>query len=143
MGRNWLSWMLLLSLSVAGCGGGGPKDKPKLVPAAGVARFKGQPVKNAAINFYPEKGPVASGLTDESGAFTIKYNGQLGAVIGKNKVTVISTEQAGEIPEASGDEMKYAVQNTFSKKYNDPATTDLIVDLPEAGNTELVLDLTP
>ena len=81
---------------LAGCGGGGSKDRPNLAPAAGVARFKGAPVADAMVTFYPEKGPAAQGKTDAKGAFTIKYNGQLGAVIGKNKVTVI-----GATPTAS------------------------------------------
>ena len=128
---------------LTGCGDSGGKDKPKLAPAAGIARFKGNPVADAVVTFYPEKGPAAQGKTDAKGAFQIKFNGQLGAVVGKNKVTVITVTQQGEIPPATGDAMKYAVTNTFSKKYTDPATTDLIVDIPDAGNTELVLDLTP
>lgn len=143
---RWVMGFLIaigLCSGLTGCGGSGVTDKPKLAPAAGIARFKGAPVADAVVTFYPEKGPAAQGKTDATGAFQVKFNGQLGAVVGKNKVTVIGVTQQGEIPPATGDAMKYAVTNTFSKKYTDPATTDLIVDIPEKGNTELVLDLTP
>lgn len=130
-------------VGTTGCGDGAGKDRPKLAPAGGIARFKGAPVADAMVTFYPEKGPPAQGKTDAKGAFQVKFNGQLGAVVGKNKVTVIGVTQQGDIPPSDGTAIKYAVTNTFSKKYNDPNTTDLIVDIPEAGNTELVLDLTP
>jgi hypothetical protein len=141
---KFYSFLAVLSLL---CGfvvcGGGAKDAPKLGAASGVARFNGKPIPDATVAFYPEKGPVAFGKTDANGAFQIKTNGQLGAVIGKNKVTVIAQTQSGPIPAATGDAMKYAVKPTFSKKYLDPATTDLLIDIPAAGNTALVLDLTP
>jgi hypothetical protein len=137
-----IATVLSLICCLVGCGGGA-KDAPKLAPASGVARFNGKPIPDASVAFYPEKGPVAFGKTDANGAFQVKTNGQLGAVIGKNKVTVIAQTQSGPIPPATGGEMKYAVKPTFSKKYMDPATTDLLVDVPAAGNTALVLDLTP
>lgn len=137
--------VMLIAVSVLGCGGGGAKDRPKLAPAAGVARFKGTPIADAAVTFYPEKGPPAVGRTDKDGKFAVKTNGQLGAVVGKNKVTVIdeSNKPGAEIPPAGADAMKFAVATTYSKKYTDPNTTDLIVDIPAGGNNELVLDLTP
>lgn len=134
---------VLVAASVLGCGGGA-KDRPKLAPAAGVAKFKGKPIAEATITFYPEKGPPAVGRTDAEGKFAVKTNGQLGAVVGKNKVTVIDeSNKTGEIPPADGNAMKFAVTATYSKKYLDPSTTDLIIDIPAEGNTELVLDLTP
>ncbi len=137
--------LLILVAAVVGCSGGGGADRPKLAPAAGVAKFKGQSIPDATITFYPEKGPVAVGRTDQDGKFAVKTNGQLGAVIGKNKVTVIedSNKPGAEIPPAGADAIKYAVSSTFSKKYTDPNTTDLIIDVVPEGNTDLVLDLTP
>lgn len=137
--------LVSLILVMSGCGGGGGAGRPKLAPAAGVAKFKGQPIHDATITFYPEKGPVAVGRTDADGKFAVKTNGQLGAVVGKNKVTVIedSNKPEAEIPPAGADAMKYAISSTFSKKYTDPNTTDLVIDIPTEGNTELVLDLTP
>lgn len=136
---------VLISVCIVGCGGGGGKDRPKLAPAAGVAKFKGTPIADASVTFYPEKGPPAVGRTDKDGKFTIKMNGQLGAVVGKNKVTVIDdkSKPGAEIPPADGSAMKLAVTATYSKKYTDPNTTDLIIDIPAEGNNELVLDLTP
>lgn len=137
--------VIAVAVSLLGCGGRAGKDRPKLAPAAGVAKFKGQPIANANVTFYPEKGPPAVGRTDSDGKFAVKMNGQLGAVVGKNKVTVIddSNKPGADIPPADGSAMKFAVATTYSKKYTDPNTTDLIIDIPAEGNNELVLDLTP
>jgi len=136
---------VLTLTTILGCGGGGGKDRVKLAAASGVARFKSQPIADATVTFYPEKGPPAVGRTDKDGKFAVKTNGQLGAVIGKNKVTVIEdgNKPGAAIPPAGADAMKFAVTSTFSKKYTDPNTTDLIIDVPAEGNNELVLDLTP
>lgn len=140
--RHVSAWICTLALAfLAGCGGG-DSDAPKLAPAAGIVQFKGSPVTDAMITFYPEKGPVAIGRTDAKGAFQVKTNGQLGAVIGKNRVTVSSVDAAAETPPMDGNEIKHAVKSRYSAKYNDPKTTDLVIDLTNKGNSSLVLDLT-
>lgn len=134
---------LTLSM-VMGCGGGSG-SKLKLVPAAGVVRFKEQPVADALITFYPESGPAGVARTDASGKFQIKTNGQLGAVAGKHRVTVSSAQQdVGDDLPADGHEMEREAQRkkVFSVKYSDQNTTDLIIDLPADGDKNLVLDLT-
>lgn len=132
-----------IGLALAGCSGGGAADRPKLAAAGGVVRFEGKPVTNAAITFYPEKGPAAVGRTDAEGKFQVKTNGQLGAVVGKHKVTVVDQSQGSEPPPSDENAIKFAVKATYSKKYLDPASTDLLIDIPSGGNQELVLDLTP
>ena len=124
-----------------GCSGqSGPKVS--LAPAAGVVQFDGKPVTDATVTFYPDDGPAGIGRTDASGAFQIKTNGQLGAVVGSHHVTVAGTEGSGEAPQMDGNEMQFADKARYSAKYMDPETTDLVVTIDSAGNKELVLDLT-
>lgn len=131
-------------LALSGCSGGGAADQPKLAAAAGVVRFDSKPVANASVTFYPEKGPAAVGQTDAEGKFQVKTNGQLGAVVGKHKVTVVDQTHAGSAPPPSdGNAINFAVKATYSKKYLDPLLTDLLIDIPANGHRELVLDLMP
>jgi len=133
------SFVVVCLVALVGCGGGG--TALKVVPVAGVVRYKDAPVADADLVFYPEKGPAAMAKTDSTGAFQLKTNGQLGGSVGKNKVTVLS-KQADAIPPSDGRAMEFANKSTFPKKYSSEADTDLIIDIPANGNKELKLDLT-
>ena len=133
---------LLMTLTLLGCGGGAT-DAPKVVPASGVIKYKGAPVADATVVFYPEKGPAATGKTDAKGAFNVRTNGQLGTCAGKSKITVVGAQQQGDPPPANGNEMALLEkQNAIPKKYNQQDTTDLVIDLGTEGNANLVLELT-
>lgn len=105
--------------------------------------MSGKPIPDASITFYPEKGPVGVGRTDASGAFQIKTNGQLGAVVGKHKITVSVSDGNDEPPPMDGKELKLLKKSIVPKKYASPDTTDLVIELPAEGNEKLILDLTP
>lgn len=139
MNSKFLSTILCGLVCVAGCGGG--SDQLKVVPVGGIVRYQDKPVADAEIVFYPEKGPAGVGRTDSNGAFVIKTNGQLGGTVGKNKVTV-GSKQAAEIPPSDGRAIEFASKSSFSKKYSDQATTDLVIEITSSGNKELKLDLT-
>ncbi len=139
--KQFVCGILVLLGTVVGCGGG-TGDKPKVAPVAGVLKFKGVPVAEATVVFYPEKGPAAVGKTDAKGAFQVKTNGQLGAPVGKNKVTVATAQTNAEPPPADGKELALLQKPTIPTKYSDQQTTDLIVDVTAEGNKDLVLDLT-
>src|SRR5688572_13166163 len=79
-----------ICLSVAGCG-----RISNVVPVSGKVTVDGQPLANVAINFGPLTGGMdgayaAYGKTDADGRYTLKLvdNGQPGATIGKNRVTL-------------------------------------------------------
>jgi hypothetical protein len=66
-----------------------------VVPLSGKVTLDGQPLPNIAINFGPLTGGMdrayaAYGKTDANGRYTLKLveNGQPGASIGKNRVTL-------------------------------------------------------
>jgi len=128
-------------LMISGCGGGA-SDMPPLAKVSGIVNFKDAPLADATVTFYPEKGPVASARTDAKGAYQLRTNGQLGAVIGNHKVTVSSADAGGDPPPMDGNEMALAMKSTLPKKYASPETTDLKVEVPAGGNANLVLDLT-
>jgi len=144
MHSRFVPFLLLVAIACSGCGGGAAADAPKLAPAAGVLKYKGQPVPNAAITFFPDKGPVGTATSDDKGAFQIKTNGALGAVVGNHKVTAINAPPPGEIPPADGHVMEYAkkMKGVIPPKYNSKETTDLKIEIPEAGNEQLTLDAT-
>lgn len=72
-------------MAFIGCGG---KDGVKLYSAGGKVTYQGQPVKNATVVFQPQKGPVATGTTDESGKFSLSTGASPGAVEGTYQIAV-------------------------------------------------------
>jgi hypothetical protein len=130
---------VLCSACLPGCGGSA--DVLKVVPVAGVVRFKNAPLADAEIVFYPEKGPAGVGKSDAQGKFQIKTNGQLGGTPGKNKVTV-GSKAATAVPPSDGRAVEFANKSTLPKKYASEAETDLVIDITSSGNSSLTLDLT-
>ena len=74
-----------LCLGMSGCSS---NTGPKLVPADGTVTYQGQPVADATVLFSPTNGPVATGMTDHDGHFTLTTTGRPGAVIGKAQVSI-------------------------------------------------------
>ncbi|MGE5191536.1 MAG: hypothetical protein ACM3U2_03480 [Deltaproteobacteria bacterium] len=72
---------------LAGCNPEG-ESAVSLAEAGGVVTFKGAPLPDATVMFVPEKGPVASGVTDLSGKFKLMTGSRPGATVGTCKVTV-------------------------------------------------------
>lgn len=69
-------------LALSGCG-----DTPRLARVSGVLTFKGTPVPNVQLDFYPEAGRPSWGLTDAAGRFTLEYDPEhQGVLPGKHKV---------------------------------------------------------
>ncbi len=123
---------------VLGCGGGA--DQLKVVPVAGVVKYKDAPVPDADLVFYPENGPVGIGKTDARGAFQIKTNGQSGGVPGKHRVTVASKQEAA-VPPSDGRAFEFTSKSTLPKKYLSQANTDLVVEIANTGIKDLKLEL--
>jgi len=133
-----VAFAALSLLALPGCGGGA--DSLKTVTVSGVVKYKGSPVADADIVFYPEKGPAGSAKSDAKGAYYLKTNGQSGGTVGKNKVTVVAA-QANAIPPSDGRAMEFAAKSTVPAKYSSEATTDLVIDVPSSGSSSLQLEL--
>lgn len=143
MNTYWPISTFLVLVSMWGCSGGGGSghQELKLAPASGVVKLNGKPLENPVVTFYPEKGPSSVGVGNELGEFTVKTNGQNGVSVGKCKVTVTSGSGGVVIPPSDGNEMKQVSKSKLNQKYSSLDKTDLIIEIPEAGNKNLVLDL--
>ncbi len=136
--KTMIAVTLMCVVVLPGCGGS--TDKLKTVPLAGVVMYKGSPVADADIVFYPAKGPAGNAKSDAKGAFQIKTNGQAGGVVGQNKVTVAAAGTS-TIPPSDGRATEFMNKSTVPAKYSSETTTDLVVDVPSAGNSTLQLEL--
>jgi hypothetical protein len=86
--RHWLA-LGTLSALLSGCGGAPPG--PTLYPVKGKVTLEGSPLPNATVTFQPESGPIASGVTDVNGEFTLKTGAAEGAVAGTHRIAVVAT----------------------------------------------------
>lgn len=150
-----LGWFTLgcvvLAVLVSGCGGG---EGPKLVPAGGTVKYKGNPVAGATVTFvFPDK-QVSTGITDENGRFNLTTGGRPGAPIGSAKVSIakqttatgtmgkpaeqLTPEDMVKMYAAKGGEaMKGAAQEVKSEiptKYANPDTSGFTANVQATGN---------
>lgn len=130
--------LLLVALSLTGCGGDG------LQPLQGTVTLDGQPLADAAVSFSPvEGGRPASGKTDADGKFVLaSFKAGDGLPVGSYKVTIVkidTKQQAQAAPESAGDgdspesaamgAVEQGVTFVTPIKYSSPLTTDLVVDV--------------
>lgn len=134
--------IVVAALTVAGCGGG--TAGPKTGQVSGTVTYKGTPVADATVVFYPTQGPVATGVTDASGKFQLMTNkpGD-GAALGMCKVTVTVNAPVPESDPASVEKaQKEAEQNAkIPKKYNAAESSGLSFEV-KAGQNDAKLELT-
>lgn len=78
--------VVTLCLGPAGCGGG--PAAPDLAPVSGTVTLNNAPLPDATVTFMPEKGPVAIGVTNMNGEYSLRTGVNDGAVLGKHRVTV-------------------------------------------------------
>ena len=91
---------VILGISTFGCGDSG--DMPEVGEVSGTVMLDGNPLPNANVLFYPTQGGRSSrAVTDESGAYTLSYNGTVqGAKVGPHVVSV-STQDDDDESESS------------------------------------------
>jgi hypothetical protein len=143
--------MMLLSTSLAtlGCGSGGGVPTPALevkatVPASGIVKYKGQPLKDAAVTFFPLDGKTiaARGKTDGVGSFKLStYASDDGAPVGKYKVLVaVSTAKEIE-PGVLDAEPVGGFKSPIPAMYSDPSKTDILVEIKAGDKNEFMIEL--
>jgi hypothetical protein len=85
--KNLYCLLLCGCLSAAiGCSSGA--SGPKLAAADGTVTFQGKALAGATVMFVPEKGPIAMGVTDLEGKYTLSSGALPGVAVGKAKVSV-------------------------------------------------------
>ncbi len=97
MSGKWF-WVCTIAFAfLVGCKSKAPP--PTIVEAEGVVLLDGEPLKRVRVRFIPvggyEQEYSASGVTDDTGKFTLTCRGQPGAALGENVVVV----EESEIPE--------------------------------------------
>lgn len=125
-----LTLVVLSGMLLPGCGG---SKGSALVPVTGKVVKNGQPVAGAEVMFLSkEKAAPASGMTDDAGAFTLKYNdGRSGAVPGKYQVRITLPRQGAD---AGGGDKPPPVQAP-------PEEYQLEANVAASGTNDLTLEV--
>jgi hypothetical protein len=119
---------LALLVAAAGCG------KSRLVTVTGKLTYKGQPVPSTRVTFFPDDGGRRStGVTDDSGNFTLRYSRtETGVTRGSHTVFLTydmsNEEELGEIPPKASKELKQVIA-----RYGDPKTSNLHYEVKKSG----------
>src|SRR5688500_5040150 len=100
--------LIPLVLLVAGCGPAGPK----IAPVSGTVYMDGKPLPNVGIAFQPigsadnpNPGRGSTGVTDASGRFTLKIDGEIdGAVVARHRVCISSMQKTAIDPETGSED---------------------------------------
>jgi len=133
-----------LSISVLGCGGGGPKPE-KLVPASGMVKLSGRPTPGVRLSFRPIENTKAVGgcwaITDNDGKFkVIHFSSKEGIPPGKYEVLFSRRVRPDGTP-LGDNESPTMVESreSISAMYNDPARAGMHnrIEVPEKGVTDL------
>ena len=116
------------ALLFLGCG---PSDRPPIGTVTGTVTLDGKPLPGATVTYFPEKGRMASGTTDESGRYEVMYLPDTpGTVTGKNSVSItLGDGEAPPVPEGG----KPAPRSSIPARYN--TDTELTADVQPGENT--------
>ena len=97
MGRMWrvIELPIVLLVALAGCGG------PEFGNVHGTVTLDGEPLVGGTVQFQPDGGSPAFGVTDEKGHYKLDWSAdQGGAPVGKHKVRITSFDESQpRIPE--------------------------------------------
>lgn len=133
--------MFATVLHMAGCGGSETAPTSKV---SGTVTLDGEPVADASVGFVPENGRPASGVTDESGRFTLTtFEPGDGAVLGKHQV-VITPHIPDEVAQDSSPEGMAKLAETekrFPAKYGDKRKSGFEVEVKDGEPNEFTFDM--
>ncbi|HVW02068.1 MAG TPA: carboxypeptidase-like regulatory domain-containing protein [Planctomycetaceae bacterium] len=82
----------LLCIAAVGCSSS--SAGPQLAAADGTVTYQGHPLADATVLVAPEKGPVATGVTDLDGHFTLSTGSRRGVVVGPVHVAISAGQPA-------------------------------------------------
>jgi hypothetical protein len=136
----------VLTVALAGCGGGGATS-----PVTGVVTLDGKPLVGASIQFVPQgSGRDATGETDKNGGFVMStFKPRDGVVPGTYKVVISpATGTADPTPHGSAEDAMAAASKAPAKKpagpafpgqYSRPDQTPLTQEVPVKGTLKFDL----
>lgn len=135
---------LLLAIGLTGCEKGSPMSEV----TGSVSLADGTKLSHVAVEFWPVgEGARASGMTDESGKFTLELDdkSRKGAAVGLNKVVLRDMWPSKDDVLSEGgdwiDNSKGKKPRIHNKYYNVTTTTmELEVKAGEANNFDITAD---
>ena len=90
-----------VAVAFIGCGDG----HPETAPVAGKVTYKGQPVTQGTVTFYPADGRSSIGKIKQDGTYTMTtFAAGDGALLGEHRVTIKSTQVTAARQPASFEE---------------------------------------
>jgi len=139
MNRFALILLLISANALMGCSG---NDAPQMAVVKGNVTWKGKPLADAGVTFTPEKGPVATGRTDEAGQFSLSTRGSAGAVLGSHRVTIQAFEPIPDkMKSVSPDDQQVIPRvSRIPEKFGHLKKSGLQADVTETEN-EINFDL--
>jgi hypothetical protein len=125
-----------------------------LVPVTGTVTMNGKPLKNVKVTFQPDpdkgtRGAGATGVTDDSGAFTLKYEGKKdGTIVGHHRVLLTDLDIYGNVfvgraeyrTEGPGGPKETPKAARFPNAYSDLARTPVEVEV-KPGMAPVTIDV--
>lgn len=86
------SFLLLTTLVLAGCSSAG--DRPEVGKVAGRITINGEALSGVIVNFMPDVGRPATGMTDEDGRYKLIYlEGVEGCKLGPSTVAIMASTE--------------------------------------------------
>jgi hypothetical protein len=136
--------LLSTSLVFAGCESkDSGSEKLPTEPARGIVKYKGKPVAKASVGFQSLDGKVSAwGKTDGVGSFTLStYGEEDGIPPGKYRVTVAADNTEEIEPGVLAPEPEEGWKSPIPEKYADPETTDILIEVTQAGPNDFTIEL--
>ena len=134
--------VVALTAALAGCGGN--SKGPELARVQGTVSFKGQPLKNATVVFFPNQPGArpASGITGENGRFELmtEVPGD-GVVKGQHRVSITAREAAPELSLEQQSALSLTTEGApvgkplIPEKYFRFETSGLTTEIKSGANT--------
>lgn len=131
---------LMAPLLLSGCGGG---SKVKTYAVSGKVTFKRQPLSNAVVTFYPDKGRAAAATTDAQGEFSLStFQSKDGAPAGHYRVAIGEPAEENIPMPNPGDPEPQAKPPRFPVRYTDPNLSTFTADVKSDSDNKFTFDLT-
>ncbi len=129
--------LLLLICLTSGCGDGGRVGQT--FPVSGKITFMNEPLvtKNTIILLKPDasRGNTSpfepTGTVDESGTYTLRTEGKMGAPPGWYKVVVVARDEAPVVHAKAKQSHRPVSKSLVPAKYGQEKTTDLVIEVVE------------